>query len=261
MLRERTISPDDWALVFGQKDGALSSLGTAGRLRGLASDPLALGDLAAQHRERAMALRTEADAAYAELATLGIERLRAAERSAAQEVDVAERELRRLQADQLAGLDEMIPLARDAGQLSDIGWALPVTGTISGGYGWRAVKPLPGASSFHSGLDVAAGCGTPVFAAAAGTVVDAGWAGGYGAMILLDHGSGVQTGYAHLPTNGIAVETGQVVAAGQLIGVVGTTGISTGCHLHFEVLIDGGRVNPIPFLAARGVNLNSSALR
>ncbi|WP_157157477.1 peptidoglycan DD-metalloendopeptidase family protein [Diaminobutyricimonas sp. LJ205] len=254
VVRARTVSPDDWALVFGQQDGNLSSLGTAGRLRGLASDALALGDLAAQHRERAIALRAQADAADAELAAVGIEELRAAERSAAQDVDAAERELRRLQAARLAGLnDDTVPLARDSGQLSDVGWALPVTGVLSGGYGWRAVKPLPGASSFHSGLDLAAGCGTPVFAAAAGTVTDAGWAGGYGAMILLDHGSGVQTGYAHLPTNGMVVEKGQEVAAGQLIGVVGTTGVSTGCHLHFEVMIDGGRVNPIPFLTARGV--------
>lgn len=255
VLRERAVSPDDWALVFEKQDGSLASLGTAERLRGLARDPHALGEVAAQHRERAAALRAKADAAYAALAAIGVDQLRAAERSAAQDVDAAVQELRRLQTARLAALDDRVPLAQDAGQLSDVGWALPVSGSISGGYGWRAVKPLPGASSFHSGLDVAAQCGTPVFAAAAGTVVEAGWSGGYGAMILLDHGSGVQTGYAHLPADGMAVVKGQAVAAGQLIGVVGTTGVSTGCHLHFEVLIDGGRVDPVSFLAARGVTI------
>lgn len=141
----------------------------------------------------------------------------------------------------------------DSGQLSDQGWAKPVSGWISDRYGPRPNKPVPGVNPFHSGTDIAAGCDQPVYAATGGTVIYADWLGTYGLWVLIDHGNGVQTGYAH--NNDIFVGVGQYVAAGANIAAVGSTGASTGCHLHFEVRVDGARIDPQPFMSARGVNL------
>ncbi|MBV8197943.1 MAG: peptidoglycan DD-metalloendopeptidase family protein [Candidatus Eremiobacteraeota bacterium] len=121
----------------------------------------------------------------------------------------------------------------------------PVTGTITSPFGWRS-NPFGGAPEFHQGLDIAAPSGTTVTAAAAGTVIMAQWYGGYGNYILIDHGGGYSTGYGHL--SAIFVSNGQVVARGQAIGAVGSTGQSTGPHLHFEVRIAGKPVDPAPRL-------------
>ena len=121
----------------------------------------------------------------------------------------------------------------------------PVTGTITSPFGWRT-NPFGGGPEFHQGLDIAAPMGTTVTAAAAGTVIMAQWYGGYGNYILIDHGGGYSTGYGHL--SAIYVSTGQSVARGQAIGAVGSTGQSTGPHLHFEVRIAGKPVDPAPRL-------------
>ncbi|RNE59340.1 M23 family metallopeptidase [Cryobacterium tepidiphilum] len=141
----------------------------------------------------------------------------------------------------------------DSGQLSSQGWTLPAHGWISDRYGPRPGKPVPGVSDFHSGTDIAAGCGQPVSAATSGTVVYAGWLGTYGNWVLIEHGDGVQTGYAHNST--ILVEEGEHVSAGETIALVGTTGASSGCHSHFEVRVNGARIDPQPFMSARGVTL------
>lgn len=121
----------------------------------------------------------------------------------------------------------------------------PVTGTITSPFGWRS-NPFGGAPEFHQGLDIAAPTGTTVTAAAGGTVIMAQWYGGYGNYILIDHGGGYSTGYGHL--SAIYVSNGQAVKRGQAIGAVGSTGASTGPHLHFEVRIDGKPVDPAPRL-------------
>jgi murein DD-endopeptidase MepM/ murein hydrolase activator NlpD len=87
--------------------------------------------------------------------------------------------------------------------------------------------------------------------ASAGTVTYAGWNGGYGNYVRVDHGGGIATGYAH--NSRILVSTGQRVSAGQAVGLVGLTGNVFGCHLHFEVYQGGATINPAPFLRARGV--------
>ena len=94
-----------------------------------------------------------------------------------------------------------------------------------------------------------------LLAATSGVVVEARANGSYGNWILLDHGAGVSTGYAHLIDGGILVAPGATVTAGQLIGMVGSTGASTGCHLHFEVRLDGVAVDARPFMAARGITI------
>ena len=123
--------------------------------------------------------------------------------------------------------------------------AWPVTGTITSPFGWRK-SPFSGSPEFHQGLDIGANMGTTVTAAAAGTIISAGWYGGYGNYILIDHGGGMSTGYGHLSR--IFVSSGQQVQRGQAIGAVGSTGASTGPHLHFEVRISGKPVDPTAYL-------------
>lgn len=115
----------------------------------------------------------------------------------------------------------------------------PTKGTISSPYGKRG-------SGFHTGIDIANKKGTTVSAAAGGTVKSAGWSGGYGYCIIVDHGNGMKTRYAHLSK--INCKVGDSVSRGEKIGEVGSTGNSTGPHLHFEVIINGSTKNPINYL-------------
>jgi murein DD-endopeptidase MepM/ murein hydrolase activator NlpD len=102
----------------------------------------------------------------------------------------------------------------------------------------------------HPGIDFHANVGDPIYATAAGKVVKAGWEGGYGNMVEIDHGEGLATRYGHMSE--IDVTVGQKIRIGQIIGRVGTTGRSTGPHLHYEVRVNGEAVNPEKFLAAGG---------
>jgi murein DD-endopeptidase MepM/ murein hydrolase activator NlpD len=137
------------------------------------------------------------------------------------------------------------------------GWVRPNNGARTSGYGYR--NQICGSSycstSFHAGVDLAAGCGAGIYAAKAGTVEYAGYNGGYGNYIRINHGDGIGTGYAHIVNGGILVGNGQWVEAGQLIAQEGNTGNSFGCHLHFEVYVNGPTVNPIDFMAAQGISV------
>jgi murein DD-endopeptidase MepM/ murein hydrolase activator NlpD len=120
------------------------------------------------------------------------------------------------------------------------------TAAFTSGYGVRS-DPFRGGHAMHAGIDLAGPYGTPIYATADGTVERAGWnRGGYGNLIELDHGRGIETRYGHLSK--ILIHAGQPVKRGQLIGYMGSTGRSTGNHLHYEVRIDGKPVNPIPFM-------------
>jgi murein DD-endopeptidase MepM/ murein hydrolase activator NlpD len=130
---------------------------------------------------------------------------------------------------------------------------LPVSGRPSSGYGLRT-DPIHGGTVNHPGFDLAAASGTEVAAAARGTVVYAGPAGTYGNLVTLRHDNGFETRYAHLSE--VDVRVGDVVEAGAELGKVGTTGYSTGPHLHFEVRHDGQAIDPAPLLP-----LNSSGTR
>jgi murein DD-endopeptidase MepM/ murein hydrolase activator NlpD len=118
---------------------------------------------------------------------------------------------------------------------------MPLESVTTSAYGWRS-DPLNGRSTFHKGVDLRGAYGTEVPAAAAGTVVFAGERGGYGNMVVVRHADGVETRYAHLSS--IEVAQGAPVAAGAVVGRVGSTGRSTAPHLHFEVLVNGERVDP-----------------
>jgi murein DD-endopeptidase MepM/ murein hydrolase activator NlpD len=125
--------------------------------------------------------------------------------------------------------------------------AEPVQGTsLTSGYGVRS-DPFRGRAAMHAGIDLAGPLGTPIYATADGKVERAEWNnGGYGNLVELNHGHGIQTRYGHLTR--YVVTAGQDVKRGQLIAYMGSTGRSTGSHLHYEVRIDGQAVNPIPFL-------------
>lgn len=139
-------------------------------------------------------------------------------------------------------------------------WVRPSTGTVTSEYGQRW-------GTLHAGVDIAGPRNTPVYAAADGTVTTAACTSaycgrdgslnlaGYGNLVELDHGVGVTTRYAHL--SGYTVTPGQQVAAGALIGFQGSTGNSTGVHLHFEVRVDGAPIDPVPWLVDRGVDLHA----
>ena len=116
---------------------------------------------------------------------------------------------------------------------------------ISSSYGWR-VHPITGQRRFHDGLDIAAPQGNSVYAYTDGRVIEAGWNGSYGNCILIDHGNGLRTRYAHLSR--INVRVGQRVSTAQRIGAVGSTGNSTGPHLHFEVIRNGKTQNPLNYI-------------
>jgi murein DD-endopeptidase MepM/ murein hydrolase activator NlpD len=121
----------------------------------------------------------------------------------------------------------------------------PVEGTIRSAFGVRN-DPLSGEGAFHTGIDVSASRGTPVHATADGVITTEGWAGGYGKLLIIDHGSGLETYYAHLSQ--FLVIPGQEVSRGQIIALSGGTGRSTGPHVHYEVRVRGTPVNPYAFL-------------
>ena len=121
------------------------------------------------------------------------------------------------------------------------GMEMPVHGRLTSGFGER-FHPILGYERFHAGLDLAAAAGTPIVAAADGKVVSAGWAGGYGRAVAIAHAGGIETKYGHMSR--IAAFAGELVHRGDVIGYVGSTGLSTGPHLHFEVLKNGRPVNP-----------------
>ena len=131
-------------------------------------------------------------------------------------------------------------LVGDTPVTTPTGW--PTDGFISSGYGLRW-----NGAEFHQGIDIAAEMGTPIVATADGVVTIAGWnAGGYGNMVDIDHGSGVSTRYGH--ASAVVVTAGQRVRRGQIIAYVGSTGHSTGPHLHYEVRLSGQPVNPTSYL-------------
>lgn len=250
---------------------AISRLGLIGRVT--VSEREALDKLAAAQADAAVA-RDQADDAQqrAEDARLAaqtaLEDARTAQEDAEQAADevealvdaraealaVAEREREKAEQE-LAQIEEELREFEEANrdtapELSAGDLLMPVDGTKTSDFGMRS-DPITGEQRLHAGMDFAAPGGTPIWAAAAGTVINAGWNdGGYGNFTCLSHGTfegqGLSTCYAH--QSEILVSAGQSVAAGDVIGRVGTTGNSTGDHLHFDVRRDGSPTDPLPWL-------------
>jgi len=122
---------------------------------------------------------------------------------------------------------------------SSSGLVWPVSGPVTSGFGWRWGR-------MHEGVDIGASAGAPIVAAAGGRVVYASWMGGYGNLVVVDHGGGLATAYAH--QSSFAVTGGQSVGQGQTVGYVGCTGHCFGAHLHFEVRVNGSPVDPLGYL-------------
>ncbi len=198
--------------------------------------------LAEAHRENArfvVEVQVQAKNWKSMLIQLRKERIYQEERLAQLEEDSAnvQRSLEDEAARRRANPGSFRGLPRWSGRL-----ARPANGPIRSRFGYR-YHPILGYSRLHTGVDIGAGSGSPVFAAAGGEVFSTGWRGGYGKCIIVLHGDGVSTLYAHLSR--IDVRSGQPVERGQRIGAVGSTGLSTGPHLHFEVRRNGVPVNPM----------------
>jgi murein DD-endopeptidase MepM/ murein hydrolase activator NlpD len=158
------------------------------------------------------------------------------------------------QADYIKGVREKWgPNA--GGLISAQGFARPSSGYVTSPFGMR-YHPIYHTWLLHSGTDIAGqGCGAPIYAAHGGTVTYAGPNGTLGNYIQIDHGDGTSSGYGHIMPGGIHVRYGQHVDPGQPIAQVGTTGASTGCHLHFIIRVGGVLTDPVPFMRARGIRI------
>jgi murein DD-endopeptidase MepM/ murein hydrolase activator NlpD len=187
----------------------------------------ALRDRLASERDRLAAARVLRRSALAETQASREEVVREVEALAAQSGALAER----IRAAQTGSAGSAVPSAA--------GFIWPVEGPVVSGFGMRWGR-------MHEGIDIAAPAGTPVGAAASGTVIYAGWLGGYGNLVVLDHGSGLATAYAH--ASAILVQVGRGVSQGETISLVGSTGHATGPHLHFEVRVNGLAVDPLGYL-------------
>ncbi len=124
-------------------------------------------------------------------------------------------------------------------------------GIMRSGFGFRR-HPILGYSKMHTGVDWAAAYGTPIFASGNGTVERVGWEGGYGKYVRVKHNNGYETAYGHMSAFARGIEPGKKVRQGQVIGFVGSTGLSTGAHVHYEIVVNGRFVDPMRIRLPRG---------
>jgi murein DD-endopeptidase MepM/ murein hydrolase activator NlpD len=193
----------------------------------------------ARQRAAADAWRDEIAARAAELSDV-LETKQLAEQALAERIAAFQAEVRELEREQARILALIRSRqSRSTGPVSRRGFIWPIRGRITSDYG-------PRWGGFHTGIDIDCETGDTIVAAKDGTVIASEWGGGYGQMIIIDHGNGVSTLYAH--NSRLYVSDGQRVARGQRISACGATGNATGDHLHFEVRIDGEPTDPKPFL-------------
>jgi len=236
----------------------------AGRVQNVADQVIAEYELY-RFQEQQNVKRLEAEQAEADVQRVELKARQAAREAVAVEVaarvtevevQLAEQKelLARMKREIAHSEGEITDLARHedliraliAQELTDDGTApevllRPVPGGVSSGFGWR-IHPIYGDSRLHTGWDLNAPCGEPIVAGAAGRVFQTGWKGGYGNTVMIDHGGGVSTLYAH--QSSIAVVYDEQVTTGQVVGWIGTTGTSTACHLHWEVRVNAMPVDP-----------------
>jgi murein DD-endopeptidase MepM/ murein hydrolase activator NlpD len=266
-------------------DGAATFLSKLGRLSKLTQDNGAIANAAEEAKNSAAATQAQFTAVSNELAELKQKAQVALDAAvkASQEADDQLEQQQQLQATLQAQLDALnstsdstfsqyqagvrarqaaaaarAAAARGGGGASTrvlpSGWAHPAYGPITDVFGARPDRPA-GANPNHRGTDIGAGCGSSIYAAHSGTVIYASRLGTYGNFVEINNGGGISTGYAHIRDGGTFVHVGQHVSAGQNIASVGTTGASTGCHLHYEVRINETAIDAQPFMAARGITL------
>jgi murein DD-endopeptidase MepM/ murein hydrolase activator NlpD len=257
------------SVITRAQQSAAANKNRQARLESVTAQIAELKDKAEKALAKADAARAAAEEAKAELEELkaSMEQLAADLEAKKQADEAAKAQLEEENANVIAELDRLLAEERAKNNL-----APPVTGAeppptpsgffgrpltsirVSSPFGWR-IHPIYGTSRHHDGVDLSAGCGTPIYASAAGTVIFTGWAGGYGNRVVISHGNvGGQlmfSTYNHIVNGGILVSTGNTVSQGQQIANVGTTGASTGCHLHFEIGIGSaaGVVNPMNYIS------------
>ncbi len=211
-----------------------------GREQALEDDVIALEGQQSQLEELAASVTAQRDEVHREL-----DAQRAALREVRAEIEHFERELDGLEAEQ-GRIRQLILAEQSQGTEAPSGvFVRPVPGAVTSTFGYRT-HPILGTRRLHTGIDMRGGSGTPIRAAASGRVILAAYYGGYGNAVIIDHGGGVTTLYAH--QSRLAVSKGSQVGAGETIGYVGSTGLSTGPHLHFEVRENGTPVNPLSYL-------------
>ena len=171
---------------------------------------------------------------------LSIEQNLQAERALRAQVAEEEERVQREIAAKIEELRKLEEQARQARGTGELMW--PTNGNLTSGFGWRT-HPVFGGRRFHNGIDIGAPHGANVFAADSGSVLISEYSSGYGNYVVLSHGNGMTTLYAHLSSR--SVSAGTTVSKGQVIGLIGSTGVSTGPHLHFEVSVNGSRINPM----------------
>jgi murein DD-endopeptidase MepM/ murein hydrolase activator NlpD len=270
----RGASQDLTATLFanpGDSDDLLYGLDMS---RMISAQSYAVYTRATQDRNTAQSLSDTAAVAEAELKVLeekshvAYEAAQVASAAASEAYQAQQANLQTLQQ-QVLYLEGQVPLVEaqfragliekfkadvnlDVAYVSEQGWVKPAGGYITSGFGWR-VDPV----GFHKGTDLGAGCGANIYAATYGTVTMAiyGYNGGYGNMIEITHDDGTATRYGHIQDGGILVSYGERVGIGQNIAKVGNTGYSFGCHLHFETFDGNAFVNPVGFMADRGITL------
>jgi murein DD-endopeptidase MepM/ murein hydrolase activator NlpD len=191
--------------------------------------------VAAEQRDQVTQLRTQADGERDQVAAAEQQEQQAIEGLRARKADF-EAQYNAVQAQISASVSRGNPTPGN----HRFSW--PVNGPITSPFGYRN-DPVLGGNRLHAGVDIGASSGTPIKAAGDGVVVMAGWNGGYGNFTLIDHGGGLATGYGH--QSRIGVRVGQHVSTGEVIGNVGSTGASTGPHLHWEVRVNGTPVDPM----------------
>ena len=252
-------------------ENATAKVNTVGSLRDQAqvatTERDRLQGLAQTARDDALAAATTAQAAVAEQETRSIE-LEAQLAVLKQETATAEQgyaaaeaarakaaaeAAARAAAARAAAAATSAPAAPTSSAVSPSGWTMPITAYSSyQAYGMR-IHPVLGYPKLHAGADFGASCGNAIYAATAGTVTYAGAYGGFGNLITVTSAGGVSTNYGHMYSSGVQVRVGQQVTAGQQIAVVGNAGLSTGCHLHFELRQGGAATDPIAYLRTKGV--------
>ena len=231
--------------VASAKRSVATALGVTSKLRG---NVAAATQVIRSRTDQARSVRNELLGARGALTSsrreklLNLSQLTDAERGLVEEIDAL--------GAQSASLGAAIQAAQAAQQPAPTpppgrsnsgpsGFAWPAAGSVTSSYGWRWGR-------MHEGIDIGAGSGAPIRAAASGTVIYCGWMSGYGNLVVVDHGGGVSTAYAHQSTT--AVTCGQNVSQGSTVGYIGSTGNSTGPHLHFEVRVRGAAVDPMGYL-------------
>jgi murein DD-endopeptidase MepM/ murein hydrolase activator NlpD len=235
-LRALTVQQQQQLQAIARQTDALSS-----QLRTVQREDAEIKHIVGAPRDRHAAHASGAPLSFADGNNFGavqarLHRLAAASASAAREQQF----LRRL-AMRVLNTRRMAMMARER-LLAAIPSLNPVDGAIAAGYGWRS-SPWP---EFHKGVDLEADWGTLVHASAAGVVASAGWDGGFGIKVDIDHGNGYHTWYAHLSS--VLVHPGETVAKGAPIARTGATGEATGPHLHYQLMHDGVAIDPAPYL-------------